>query len=235
MLHWLILALVALALLYFVLQGDLGTLIPSGDFDGFMQIVAAAAFGAYALYLLSGHGGRLGRVLRDLVAWAAIFLAVIAVYAYRDEITAVAYRVMGELSPPGSTISVATDEKGERAVRVRRRPDGHFLARVEVNGAAVSMLVDTGASTVVLRPADAERAGIDTRQLNYSVPVQTANGTTYAAPVRVRSLAIGGIEMHDVETLVAKPGNLKESLLGMTFLKRLRSYEFSGDFLTLRS
>ena len=142
---------------------------------------------------------------------------------------------MGELAPPGHTVAVETNERGERAVRVRRRPDGHFMARTEVNGSAVSMLVDTGASTVVLRPADAERAGIDTKRLNYSVPVQTANGTTHAAPVRLRSITIGGIEVRDIEALVSKPGNLKESLLGMTFLKRLRSYEFSGDFLTLRS
>ena len=75
---------------------------------------------------------------------------------------------------------------GERAVRVRRRPDGHFIARAEVNGANLGMLVDTGASSVVLKPADAEKAGINTRSLTYTVPVQTANGTTYAASVRLR-------------------------------------------------
>lgn len=235
MIAWLIAALLLLAALYLVLQGDLGSLATGDGLDGVMQIVAALLFAAYAVYLLSGHGGRIGRAARDLAIWAGIFLAFVAGYAYREEITAVAYRVMGELTPPGQTVSVTTTDSGERAVRVRRRPDGHFMARVEVNGAPVSMLVDTGASTVVLKPADAERAGIEVKRLNFSVPVQTANGTTYAAPVRVRSITIGGIEMRDVETLVSKPGNLRESLLGMTFLKRLRSYEFSGEFLTLRS
>jgi aspartyl protease family protein len=96
------------------------------------------------------------------------------------------------------------------------------------------MLVDTGASTVVLKPADAQRLGIDVNQLKYSVPVQTANGTTYAAHVRLRSLSLGPISVQDVEALVAKPGSLKENLLGMSFLSRLRSYEFTSDFLMLR-
>ena len=99
----------------------------------------------------------------------------------------------------------------------------------------MTLLVDTGASTVVLKPADAARAGIDTRSLGYTAAVQTANGTTYAAPVRLRSITIGPIELRDVEALVAKPGSINENLLGMSFLRRLRSYEFSKDFLTLRS
>lgn len=235
MLGWLALALVALGLLFAVLHGDAGALDHSGALDETMQVVAALLFGAYALYLLLGQRGRLGQAVRYLAAWAAIFLVFIGGYAYRSEITTVAYRVMGEIVPPGHTVAVETSDTGERAVRVRRRPDGHFMARVEVNGAPVTMLVDTGASTVVLKPADAERAGIEVKSLSFSVPVQTANGTTYAAPVRLRAITIGGIEVRDVEALVSKPGNLKESLLGMTFLKRLRSYEFAGEFLTLRS
>lgn len=235
MLGWLVIALVALGLMFAVLHGDVGALGQMDALDETMQIVAALMFGAYALYLLAGHRGRLGQAVRYLATWAVLFLAFVGGYAYRDEITAVAYRVMGELVPPGQSVSVETSDSGERAVRVRRRPDGHFMARVEINGSPVTMLVDTGASTVVLKPADAERAGIEVKKLSFSVPVQTANGTTFAAPVRLRSITIGGIEIRDVETLVSKPGNLKESLLGMTFLKRLRSYEFAGEFLTLRS
>jgi aspartyl protease family protein len=103
-----------------------------------------------------------------------------------------------------------------------------------VQGASLGFLVDTGASTVVLKPADAEKAGIDVSALAFTVAVETANGTTYAAPIRLRSISIGPIQLTDVEALIAKPGNLKENLLGMSFLKRLRSYEVSGDFLTLR-
>src|SRR5262249_31204876 len=112
--------------------------------------------------------------------------------------------------------------------------DGHFAVQASVNGQAMTLMVDTGASSVVLKPADAERAGVDLGALNYTVPVDTANGMTYAAAVRLRSLAVGPLVVNNVEALVAKPGSVKENLLGMSFLRRLRSYEFAKDFLTLR-
>ena len=96
------------------------------------------------------------------------------------------------------------------------------------------MIVDTGASTIVLRPEDAKKAGIDVSKLSFTVPVLTANGRTVAARVRLDSVAIGPLRREDVDALVAEPKALTESLLGMSFLGRLRSYEFSGDFLTLR-
>jgi aspartyl protease family protein len=96
------------------------------------------------------------------------------------------------------------------------------------------MIVDTGASTIVLRPEDAKKAGIDLDKLSYDVTVMTANGRTKAARVKLKSVAVGPLDRQDVDALVAKKGALFESLLGMTFLSRLRSYEFSGDFLRLR-
>jgi aspartyl protease family protein len=109
------------------------------------------------------------------------------------------------------------------------------VVRAQINGSAVPMLIDTGATTIVLRPADARQAGVDVDRLSYSVRVQTANGAALAAAVRLRQVAIGPIVIDGVDALVARPGVLKESLLGMNFLRRLRSYEFSGDYLTLRS
>ncbi len=123
---------------------------------------------------------------------------------------------------------------GPGAVRIRRRADGTFIARSAINGTDMDLLIDTGAATVMLRQSDAEEAGIDVKDLSYTTPVQTANGTAYAAPVRLRIIAIGPLRIDDVEALVAKPGSLNESLLGMNFLRRLASYELSGDFMTLR-
>ena len=141
----------------------------------------------------------------------------------------------GELTPPGTAVSIEPSTQGAQAVRIRKRRDGHFTVNARVNGQNMPMLVDTGASTVVIREADASRLGVDTSRLRYTVPVQTANGITYAAHVRLTSIAIGSIQVDGVDALVSKPGALRENLLGMSFLSRLRSYEFSGDFLTLRS
>ena len=196
-----------------------------------------AGLGLVALYVSSlaiDYRGRSGRAVRHALIWLGLTFALVTGYTYRDVLAIAAARVSGEMVPPGYVMTVDSGEAGERAVRLRRNPGGPFSARGEVNGTKLSLLVDTGASTVVLKPADAERAGIDLNALQYTAPVDTANGTTYAAPVRLRSVVIGTIEIRDVEALVAKPGTLKENLLGMSFLKRLRSYEFSGEYLTLR-
>ena len=230
---WLLLLMVLVAAMGLLIAGD-ATLFGLDWPD----LAAAGFMGAFLIVItLSLAGSYRGRTLhaaRDFLAWAAIALALVAGYSFKEEIVGIAYRIAGELSPPGSTITVESTPTGERAVRIRRRLDGHFGANVTVNGASVTMLVDTGASTVVLKQTDARKLGIDTADLRYSVPVQTANGIAYAARVRLRSVAVGPIALPQVEALVAQPGTLKESLLGMTFLSRLRSYEFSGDFLTLR-
>jgi aspartyl protease family protein len=234
MLAWLMLLLGALIALFYVLSGG-GAALTGLSGDDIAYLIGGVALVALYVFFLSGdYRGRAFEALRHASVWLGLGLALIIGYSYRGELTEVAYRVVGEVAPAGQGIAVDSREAGERAVRLRRQDGGHFVARATVNGVGLSMLVDTGASTVVLKPADAERAGIDTSSLSYGVPVSTANGTTYAAPVRLKSVAIGQIELHDVEALVAQPGNLKENLLGMSFLRRLRSYEFSGDFLTLR-
>lgn len=229
---WLLLAFVVIAGLLLLFRGDISFLSGMGTFEVVIVSAGILLLAVYIFILVSHERSRPLQALRYLAIWGAIAFALVAGYGYREELSGVASRVAGELVPPGETISVGVAD--EQAVRVRRRLDGHFVVRGAVNGQSTMMLVDTGASTVVLKPSDAERAGIDTDGLDFTVPVQTANGTAYAAPVRLRSVAVGPLIVDDVEALVARPGSINESLLGMSFLRRLRSYEFSKDFLTLR-
>ncbi len=231
---WLLLAFCLVAGLLLFFRNDVAFLSDMGTFEIVILAGGVLLVSIYILVLLSGERNQPLKAVRYLLIWAAIGLAFVTGYSYREELSEVASRVAGELGPAGRLISVSTTESGEKAVRVRRRNDGHFVVRATVNGQAMTLLVDTGASTVVLRPADAQRAGIDTGDLDYTVPVSTANGTTYTAPVHLRSIAVGPLTVRDVNALVAPPGSLNENLLGMSFLRRLRSYEFSKDFLTLR-
>lgn len=235
MLFWLFAILAALAGLFFAIQEYPSVFEGLTGSEWAVLVSGGVLLIIYTLSLAREGAWQPLRGLAYLLVWSVIGLAFVGAYGYRAEFAEVWQRITGELSPPGSAVAIESDKPGRAAVRIRRRGDGHFTARANVNGATVSMLVDTGASTIVLRPADAEKAGIDIKALAFSVPVQTANGTTFAAPVRVRSIVIGGIRIDGVEALVAQPGNLRESLLGMSFLRRLRSYEFSGEFLTLKS
>lgn len=232
---WVALVLLALAGVALLLRGE-STNVMGLEPQEFAALASVAGLLLLTVPpLLSAYRGRLGTAVRDIMTWCAIGLMLVAGYSFRDEITQIGYRIAGELSPPGGPTVIEQGTNGERAVRIRRRSDGHFVATVGVNGSSVPMLVDTGASTVVLRQADARKLGIETSQLKYTVPVQTANGLAYAAHVRLRSLGIGPITINGIDALVAQPGVLRESLLGMSFLSRLRSYEFSGNFVTFRN
>ncbi len=230
----LIAVLVALVGLFYLLTGDATLIGDIGQTDRWLLIAGLVVSSVFVLLLLRDYSGRTLTALRHMAIWLAIIAGLVALYAFREEIAFVGNRMAGELLPAGYGTVVEDKTTGDIAVRIRQRADGQFVARTTVDGAAVVMLVDTGASTVVLKPADARNAGIDVDRLSFTIPVRTANGTTFAAPVRIRSLSVGPIRLDDVEALVSKPGNLNVSLLGMSFLRRLRSYEFSGSFLTLR-
>ncbi len=233
MILWLVILLVALGGAFFVFQANPELAASMMNVEN-GAIFAALALAIYVAVIFTANLGPFMRTIRHLAIWAGLMLALIIGYSYRDEVGSVANRVVGNLMPPGAGVTIETGIPGERAVRIRKRRDGHFAVAATVNGSVMTLMLDTGASTVVLKPADAARAGIDVGSLSYSMAVRTANGTTYAAPVRLDAISIGPILVKDVQALVAKPGNLNESLLGMSFLRRLRSFDFSGEYVTLR-
>jgi clan AA aspartic protease (TIGR02281 family) len=110
-----------------------------------------------------------------------------------------------------------------------RRPDGFFGVAAMVNNQPMSMLFDTGASSVTLRAEDAVRLGIDVGALRFSIQSRTANGTASMAPVTIDTMSIGPIVLRNVPAVVAKPGTLQENLLGQSFLVRLRDYSVESD------
>jgi len=108
---------------------------------------------------------------------------------------------------------------------------GHVVIDAAVNGAPVRLPVDTGASLVTLTPADARTAGITSGELVFNNRVSTANGSARMAPVTLREIRIGQLSIYDVPAAVLE--NLNISLLGMSFLSRLQSYEMREGKLTI--
>jgi aspartyl protease family protein len=120
-------------------------------------------------------------------------------------------------------------------VEITRGGQGNFAVAAHLNSARVSMVLDTGASTVVLTQDAARAAGLPVEVLTYSIAIDTANGRTRAAPVTLNSITVGGIVERSVPALIAQPGQLRTNLLGMTFLNRLESWEVRGDKLVMRA
>ena len=110
--------------------------------------------------------------------------------------------------------------------------DGHYWAEGEVNGAPVRFLIDTGATAVALTPDDARRLGFNLGKLTYGYRVVTAGGPTRAAAVKLASVTVAGARLDDVDALVIEKG-LDTSLLGMTYLGRLASFQATRQALTL--
>ena len=108
---------------------------------------------------------------------------------------------------------------------------GHVIVDAVVNGAPMRMLVDTGASFVTLTPADARAAGIASGELVFNRRASTANGPVRMAMVTLREVRLGQLSLDNVSAAVLE--NLNVSLLGMSFLGRLQSYEMHGGKLTI--
>ena len=151
-----------------------------------------------------------------------------AAYAYRGEFKQVALRVAAEIVP-GMALETARGE-----VVLRASADGHFYANATVNGEAIRFLVDTGASSIALSAADAQWVGFDPQSLDYFLPVTTANGPAFAAPVMLDEVRLGSIAFAGIGASVMPPGALDRSLLGMSFLERLSGSEIVRDRLVLR-
>ena len=159
--------------------------------------------------------------------WVVVGLLLVGGYSYRFELHDIVDRVIAELDP-GRVVTQG------RTVAVARTNAGDFNIKAQINGARVAMVLDTGASSVVLTRDDAKAAGLPLEVLAYTVNIDTANGRTRAAPVTLDRIAVGSLVERSVDALVAQPGQLKTSLLGMSFLNRLQSWEVSGDRLMLR-
>lgn len=171
--------------------------------------------GGFFLYRRVG----LGQIARGGLGWLVIFLVVIAAYGIWDERTA----------PNARNIQMHTSDN---VIEIPRARDGHFYLALIINGASVPMLVDTGATELVLTQKDAARVGLDPATLAYTGRARTANGETRTAPVRLDAVALGPVTDTNVRAWVNE-GQMDRSLLGMSYLQRWTRMEITRDALIL--
>jgi aspartyl protease family protein len=224
---WLLLLGLAVAILVLIARHGAGTVGPltTDEFGSLAYKLAILVFLAAALFAI--FRDRLTEAIMGALLWAVIGIVLVIGYSYRYEVNQVADRVIAELMP-GHVISHG------RSAEVARTSSGDFAISVQINGARVHMVVDTGATSVVLTADDAKAAGLPLALLSYTVNIETANGRARAAPVTLDRIAMGELEERSVEALVVQPGQLRTSLLGMSFLNRLQSWQVNGDRLMLK-
>src|ERR1700694_2562712 len=129
-----------------------------------------------------------------------------------------------------SPLATATNS---RMVVIPRDSRGHFQIEARVDGRRLSFMVDTGASTIALTASAAARLGIHPAPRDFTANVRTANGSVRAAPVRLNVIRVDGLVVRDVAALVIADEALSENLLGLSFLTKLRRFEYANGKLVL--
>jgi len=170
--------------------------------------------------------------MRQLLFFAAVLLvaggfaaryAERAVEAHPDSQAAVVQPDSGPREPTTSGRSLMLE--GDR--------QGHFQVEARVEGRFIDFVVDTGASLVVLRESSAALAGIRPQPRDYTATAVTANGKIKAARATIDRIEVGGIAVYDVPAMVLPDEALAKNLLGVSFLSRLKRYEYANGRLVL--
>ena len=165
-----------------------------------------------------------GFVLRSLVSWALIVALTVLAVAHRNELGAL-------FAAASAKLGIDDQQVDGNTVRIRMAPDGHFWARVSLNGVERRMLIDSGATITAISADTAAAADVDSGS-GLPVMIETANGTVAAQRGRIQHLAVGPLKTEDLGVVVSESfGSL--DVLGMNFLSRLHSWRVENNTLIL--
>lgn len=181
----------------------------------YLVLLGAAVVG----WFLAENRGNLGKTARMALAWGMIFVGIVAAYGLWDDIR-------GDVMPRQAVITE------DRVIEIPRSSDRHFNLTMRLNGEPIDFVVDTGATEMVLSLDDARRAGLDPDELAFVGSARTANGTVSTAWTTVDEVAIGPVTFNNVRVAV-NAGEMRGSLLGMSFLDRFDRVEIQGNRLRL--
>ncbi|URW76611.1 TIGR02281 family clan AA aspartic protease [Sphingomonas donggukensis] len=166
-----------------------------------------------------------GDVLRSLLGWAAVAAVAFLVISNRERIAPV-------MAALGDRIGLGSQSVVGDTVRIAMSEDGHFWARVDLNGHSERMLIDSGATLTAVSPATAKAAGIEVSDSGFPVMLNTANGSITAQRASVGRVTLGSLDTHDLGVVVS-PAFGDTNVLGMNFLSRLGSWRVEGKTLIL--
>lgn len=220
---------VTLAALFLSGEGELISGLSGNDMARLGALLAVLVF------IIMGSGALRRHPMRDIIGgiifWVGLCAALVIGYSLYSGEDITTEELMSRIRGQEQRVLANQDSA---AVEIRARGN-QFIANTRVDGVEIPMLFDTGATTVALSREHARAIGINLEGLNYFIPVQTAGGTTMAAPVTLNEIAIGPIVVRNVRAVVSETDSLIFSLLGMSFLNRIVAYEVRQDRLILRN
>ena len=182
------------------------------------------------------------QLLREAISWGVIAIVAVAAISHFETLKTGAEQMLGLPTPqevaearrPVRAAPAAKPVNRDSVVEIEAERNGHFNTEADINGRSIPVMIDTGATMVVLSYEDAERAGLLLTDKDFTRSVSTANGVARVAPVTLDRVSIGNITVRDVPAAVAESGRLRTSLLGMTFLSRLSRFDMRSGRLVLQ-
>jgi aspartyl protease family protein len=170
--------------------------------------------------------------MRNLTIFAAVMVGLGTIMAQMaDRMTATTPALAHSSVRKGAADTVG--QGGSRSVSIGRDFRGHFLTEGRIDGQRIAFMVDTGASVVALNETAAARFGLRPSRADYNANVTTANGTIRAARTRIAMVDVGGLVVRDVEAMVLPDEALSENLLGLSFLSKLKRFEYANGKMVL--
>jgi aspartyl protease family protein len=169
--------------------------------------------------------------MRSIMILAAVLVGLGTVMAQMAD------RMTG--ATPAMAHTVATNEAqvdgqaGIRSLSIPRDARGHFQTEGRIEGQRVGFMVDTGASVIALNEKSAAQFGLRPARSEYTAVVTTANGTIKAARAKLARVEVGELTVRDVDALVLPDEALSENLLGLSFLSRLKRFEYANGTMVL--
>jgi aspartyl protease family protein len=172
--------------------------------------------------------------MRNILIFAAVLAGLGTFMAQMaDKMTATArtpaLATVAQKAVPAETVGQA----GLRSLSIPRDARGHFLTEGRIDGQRIGFMVDTGASVVALNETSAARFGLRPSRGEFNATVTTANGTIKAARTRLARVEIGGLVVRDVDAMVLPDAALSENLLGLSFLSKLKRFEYANGQMLL--
>lgn len=178
--------------------------------------------------VMSGFAVRrapIGKTLKMALAWVLIFAAGFAIFALREDFSALGRRIAAAAWGGGTQEITQTGE-----LRIAMADDGHFWVNAELNGQRVRFLVDSGATVTTISRETAGRVGIEPD--GRTVMVDTANGTVLVDRARAERLKLGPIERSDIAVAIARGDTV--NVIGMNVLSTLSRWSVENRTLVLR-
>jgi len=171
-------------------------------------------------------------VMRNLMIFAALMVVLgTAMAQMADKMTPATPALANASARTASAETVG--QAGPRSLSIPRDIRGHFLTEGRIDGQRIGFMVDTGASVVALNETSAARFGLRPSRGDYNASVATANGTIKAARTRIAMVDIGGLVVRDVDAMVLPDTALSENLLGLSFLSKLKRFEYANGQMVL--